>query len=320
MKNSIPVIIFTYNRLDVFKKTFKLLSENIDFYSHDIVIVNDGPKTLEDVKKVEKLREYISTLKSQYENISRVIFRNENYGLSKNIISGITDILTHSESVIVLEDDIAVTKDFLVFMKKSLEFYKDCDRVFSISGFSFELVKFPANYKYLNYVTRRPFPWGWGIWKDRWEKCIWDKSILKGKWRQEMKEDFNLGGSDLSPMLLAEFDDKLSSWDVRLVFNQYLLNMYSIFPRESRTYNIGWGEDSTHNKGLNIYRPVMSERTNVTTENFVKDMVLVDTIDEAFRYQFSIKNRIIFRLKSLFLKGELYSVVSDFVLIIKRRL
>ena len=73
MKNSIPVIIFTYNRLDVFKKTFKLLSESTDFHKHNIIIVNDGPKTSGDIIKVEKLREYITTLKSQYSDFEDLL-------------------------------------------------------------------------------------------------------------------------------------------------------------------------------------------------------------------------------------------------------
>lgn len=63
--------------------------------------------------------------------------RPNNYGLSKSIIEGVTQILENYESIIVLEDDMVTSPFFLIYMQDGLDFFKKNDAVISIHGYSY---------------------------------------------------------------------------------------------------------------------------------------------------------------------------------------
>lgn len=64
-----------------------------------------------------------------------IVERESNWGLSKSLIAGITELTDKYGRVIVVEDDLIVSPYFLKYMNDALEKYKDDDRVASISAF-----------------------------------------------------------------------------------------------------------------------------------------------------------------------------------------
>ena len=113
-------------------------------------------------------------------------------GLRKNIISSVTKILKKYDKIIVLEDDIFVSKNFLNYMNCSLDFYQKLDKVWHISGF------FPINNfqkKDNVYVSNSMFCWGWGTWKNKWEKFFIDEKYLIKVFNSKMINNFNLENS-----------------------------------------------------------------------------------------------------------------------------
>ena len=69
-----------------------------------IYIFSDGWKSLSDKNDVEAVRKYLKKIKI-FKKIT-IIERSKNLGLSKNIISGVSEILKKYKSVIVIEDDL----------------------------------------------------------------------------------------------------------------------------------------------------------------------------------------------------------------------
>lgn len=65
-----------------------------------------------------------------------------NRGLAKSIIEGVGKVLEQYEQVIVLEDDLVLSADFLEYMEQSLLTYRNDNRIWSISGYS-PLLKYP---------------------------------------------------------------------------------------------------------------------------------------------------------------------------------
>ena len=96
-----------------------------------------------------------------------------NKGLACSIIDGVTKIVNDYEKIIVLEDDLITTPNFLNFMNQALHFYITDATIFSISGYTLNLPSLPSYSKdfYLGY---RGSSWGWGTWKDRWDEVDWE--------------------------------------------------------------------------------------------------------------------------------------------------
>ena len=88
-----------------------------------MIIFSDASKTDKDKSSVEEVRSYIKLIKGF--KSCRVIERESNYGLAKNIIEGVTEVIDNFGRVIVLEDDLLTSDNFLCFINESLEYYKD---------------------------------------------------------------------------------------------------------------------------------------------------------------------------------------------------
>jgi hypothetical protein len=61
--------------------------------------------------------------------------------LADSIIEGVTRIINEYGKIIVLEDDLVTTPNFLDFMNQSLDYYKNSITIQSISAFSMKIKK-----------------------------------------------------------------------------------------------------------------------------------------------------------------------------------
>lgn len=249
--NLAPIILFVYNRLEHTKKTVDALKQNKLASDSLLFIFSDGNKSERDRKSVEEVRSFISTI-SGFDEI-KIILREKNLGLANSVISGVSEVINKYEKAIVLEDDIVTSPYFLKFMNEALEFYKDDNRIFSVSGYNFP-IKIPASYQYKIYISPRPSSWGWATWKDRWEKVNWENSeyeeFIKDKKRIL---NFNMGGDDLTRMLKNQIAGKINSWAIRWAFAHYLNNAFCLFPVRSFANNIGADRSGVHTRKTNKF-------------------------------------------------------------------
>lgn len=137
MKNLAPIVLFTYKRLNTLKQTIESLQQNYLATESDLYIFSDAAKGIEDKESVDSVRNYIKTIKG-FKSVT-ITESEVNKGLATSIIEGVSQILKTHETVIVLEDDLVSTNNFLDFMNESLTKYEDETAIFSISGFSFNL-------------------------------------------------------------------------------------------------------------------------------------------------------------------------------------
>ncbi|OOM77954.1 hypothetical protein CLPUN_21270 [Clostridium puniceum] len=253
-----PIILFCYNRPEHTKKTIEALKNNELAKDSIIYIFLDGPKKehdKENIRQVERIIENISGFKEY-----RIFKSKKNKGLANSIISGVSQIINKHEKVIVLEDDIVTSFQFLTFMNEALEYYEYDDKIYSVGGYNIP-IKIPKTYNESVYLSIRAMCWGWGTWKNRWEKVDWevkDYSIFKNNRR--MIDNFNQGGDDLSSMLRQQVDGKLDSWYIRWTYNQYKLQQYSILPTISLVNNIGFDNSGVHCGKTNRYDISLNEK------------------------------------------------------------
>ncbi|WP_223813586.1 glycosyltransferase family 2 protein [Geobacillus zalihae] len=187
-KQSTAILLFVYNRPDHTLKVLEGLKKN---NVKRLYVFCDGPKTQEDLGKVERTRELIRNI--DWCEVEAV-FRDRNIGLASSIINGVTDIFQKGyDSVIVLEDDCVPKENFIKFMIDSLEYYRSFKEVMHISGFGLPIKKYTDADVYF---TPYPCSWGWGTWADVWKGCDFSQtegylSLLKNN---EIKKRFNYAG------------------------------------------------------------------------------------------------------------------------------
>lgn len=245
-----PICLFTYNRLWETQQSINALKNNYLASESDLFIFSDGPKNEESVKKVEAVREYIRQVFG-FKSI-KLIESSYNKGLAKSIISGVTQILEEYDKVIILEDDLLTKPNFLNFMNQALDYYSSSKNIRSVNGFSLVL----KNETNQIYFQKRPFPWGWATWKNRWEADAFNKEKILTQIREK---ETNLTkfrkecGDDISKMLLNSIHGINNSWYVRWVYFHFRTNTFSVYPLFSFVENIGFSENATHCKTINTY-------------------------------------------------------------------
>lgn len=288
-----PIVIFTFNRLDTLELVIKELKQNILAKESDLFIFSDFAKKVKDIKSVEAIRNFLHKIEG-FKSVT-IIQRKENFGLARNIIEGITDIINKYEKVIVLEDDLITSKNFLNYMNQSLDFYKENKKIFAISGFSWNLNSL-KNIKEDVFLAYRPASWGWATWKDQWKTVDWDlndyDSFIKDK---EAIIKFNRGGIDMTKMLKSFVEGKNNSWAIRWAYSMSRQEKYCIYPKLSKVQNIGFGDDATHCTGEHIHKTILDNSQN-TNFKFSDKLELDSKILKEFRYQNSYMNKAIKKL------------------------
>jgi hypothetical protein len=249
-----PVAIFVYNRPEHSKKTIEALSENRLAKETDVFIFSDAAKNEMSIEAVENTRKIIETIsyRKLFKSIE-IIKASTNKGLADSVISGVTKIIDKFGSVIVVEDDLISSKDFLQYMNRALKYYKNNKSIWSISGYNIP-IEIPSNYNYDVYLSYRGCSWGWATWKDRWNQVDWkvnDYSNFKSN--NALRKKFNLGGRDMANMLDLQMEGKIDSWAIRWCYAQSMHNMYTVYPVQSRIKNIGLDGSGTHSGFTNRY-------------------------------------------------------------------
>lgn len=292
-----PIVLFVYNRLDCLQETILSLSQNHLAAESDIYIFSDGAKSHDDELKINRVRSYLKTIYG-FKTI-KIIESPINKGLASSIIDGVSLILKKHDCVIVMEDDLKTTPDFIKFMNDALNNYKVIENVFSISGFSFNLGVAPQE-QFDTYLLNRGWSWGWATWKDRWELVDWTAgSYSEFKNNKKSRRKFSLGGSDLNSMLDKQMNNKIDSWAIRWFYHQYIVKGLTLYPIFSKVINTGFGADATHTKGSDRrYIPLIKNRINFVTK-FRNENFTTAFYQRRFLSKMGFRARIVSRIFSL---------------------
>ncbi len=278
-----PVVLFVYKRYEHTEKVLKSLNENILAEESELFIFCDGARADKDQADVDKTREVVRkfSLCNSFKNVE-VRFAEKNSGLATSVINGVTEIINKYGNVIVLEDDLITTKDFLVYMNSALDFYEKNKKIWSISGFSFfdpEKLDYPHDI----YMGYRGCSWGWATWKDRWNMVDWEVSDYnKFKINPFMRRKFTVSGNDMPGMLDNQMKGFISSWAIRWCYQQNKLQMYTVFPKYTRIQNIGTDGSGTHSGNNHSYDVKLVENTSCNFEHLDTDEKVLKEYREKF--------------------------------------
>lgn len=239
-----PIALFAYRRPAHLARTIDALLSNPEARHTPLFVFSDAPKDAEAAPGVDEVRCLLRGLQGFAE--IRLVCREHNFGLARNITGGVSSVLAHSERVIVVEDDILVSPHFLRFMNDALALYRDAPRVGSISGFFYPTDQILPE----TFFVRGADCWGWATWRDRWQVYNPDGRALLAQLRaQNLVHQFDLDGAmGFTRMLEEQIAQKNDSWAVRWHASCYLRNLLTLYPARSLVANIGNDGSGTHVK------------------------------------------------------------------------
>jgi hypothetical protein len=286
-----PIVLFTYKRLNTLKQTVAALLANSLAASSDLIIYSDGPKSSKEENLIAEVRAYIKNM-TGFKTIT-IHESSLNKGLANSIIDGVKDVINQYGKVIVLEDDLIVSQNFLFFMNAALNFYQNNNKVFSVSGYGLK-VAIPQNYEYDVYFTPRGLSWGWATWHDRWDTVDWGVKDF-GQLITDKKaiQKLALGGTDLFPMLKKQMNHNLDSWAIRWFYSQFKSEQLTVYPILSKVRNIGFDTVATHTNVYNRYH-ITFDTTNNQKFIFIQEAMINHAIFQSFRRYFSVFSRIFY--------------------------
>ena len=233
-----PIALFVYNRPKHLKKTLNSLKKNPETRMSTIYIFSDSfkNKDLLNKKKVEEVRKIIKKINFFKKKI--IIERKKNFGLKKNILTGISSVLRKHSNIVILEDDLIVSKFFLKYMNEALVKFKNFKRVWHISAWNYDIKE--NNYEKDAFFITNMNCWGWGTWKDRWIKLNTKSKYYIKKFGNKDKYKFNLDGSfENFSQIIRNHNKTLSSWAIFWNATIFLNKGLCLNPIKSLTLNIG---------------------------------------------------------------------------------
>jgi hypothetical protein len=173
-----------------------------------------------------------------------VVERPANLGLAASVIAGVGEALADHERVIVLEDDIVVSPDFLRYMNEALDLYAPDERVASIHAFSYVVdVPLPETF-----FLRGADCWGWATWRRGWQLFDPDGAALLARLEASGESDlFDFGGGyAYTQMLRDQVHGRVDSWAIRWYASAFLAGRLTLYPGTSLVENIGQDGSGTH--------------------------------------------------------------------------
>ncbi|ODS81039.1 MAG: sugar transferase [Cytophagaceae bacterium SCN 52-12] len=291
-----PVVVFCFNRPGHLRQTIEALRANALAQRSRLFVFSDGPRGEQDRERVLEVRRYIRSIDG-FGNVS-IAESERNRGLSRSVIEEVTGVVNEYGKVIVLEDDLVTTPDFLAVMNRLLDAYQPRQDIFSVTAYA-PPFRVPAGYTKDFCLVPRASSWGWGTWADRWSAVDWGDAHYRQLLNDpRLKRQFLEGGSDLWPMLYKQQTGVIDSWAVRWCAAHAVQGAYGVYPVRSKVKNIGTDGSGTNFTFSTRAYDVEMNREDVRIE---ADLQPDQAVIRAFKRFYDLP--LYLRLKNLFRYG-----------------
>lgn len=240
IKQYAPVCIPTLNRYEHFKRCVESLSRCTHADKTELVIGLDYPPSEKYVEGYNLICNYLPLIKG-FKKIT-IFKRQENFGASKNLQDLKDYAATVYDRYIASEDDNEFSPNFLDYINKGLEIYKDNPNVYAICGYNYPIDM--AGYDHEYYFSHEFAAWGYGSWIDKLKKT---EAIVKSPgYVMALYKNFPINyyfKNNLKLMSLASYVDQGYKGDVYITSYLHSRNVFNVFPKVSKVRN--WGHDGS---------------------------------------------------------------------------
>jgi GT2 family glycosyltransferase len=257
--NLAPIALFVYNRPEHTRRVLDSLRCNLLAAESDLVIFSDAARKSVHQLNVGLVRTLIRDV-AGFRSV-RIVERERNLGLASSIEDGVGRLCDEQGAVIVVEDDLMVSPEFLSFMNRALQRYRDEPRVMQISGYMFPgTFESNADALFLPLISC----WGWGTWKRAW--AYYDPratGFARLRANRALREEFNVGGAyDYYHMLEQQMQGEIDSWGIRWLLSVFLQQGLVLYPVQSLVQNIGVDGSGTHGAGVTCLQTTLAHNND----------------------------------------------------------
>jgi len=305
-----PIVIPTLNRHEHLKRCIESLLKCKHANETDIFIFLDYPSKENHWEGYNLIKDFLKSLKG-FKSIN-IIYREKNYGVVDNFFKSIEYVFTLYDRLIFMEDDNEFSTDFLAFVNKGLEVFKNRDDIFSINGYNYPVDL--GNYTKDTYIWKGISAWGMGLWKDKWKQINWDYDNIFSevtKFLNNYKNVYSLSkiANHYPQAAITMLKKKSVLFDVYVSICIFQNNYYSVFPKISRVRNFGHDGSGTNCGFLedNRYRHqniFNSDKSYEMSINISSDKAVDKILYKHFKK--TIKSRLKTFFKLILLNFKLY--------------
>ena len=247
----IPLAVFAHSRPQYLHAALSSLARCARFDECKLFVFCDGWRTEAERPAVEATRRIAQEWSGRVG--CDVVEQPTNLGLARSIAENVTALCKEFGRIIVVEDDLFVSPDFLDFMLNGLDRYAADQRVYQIGGFMY-----PLNTRSWNDAVFLPYTssWGWATWWRAWthydSKMVGWEQI---KHDQVLRRKFDLDGAyPFSASLLNQGEGRDSTWDIQWYWTLFKAEGLGLYPRRSLVWNGGIFGAATH-EGVVAHSP-----------------------------------------------------------------
>ena len=244
-----PIALFVYNRPIHTQKTITHLLANKEAKDTELFIFSDAAKNKQQVANVTAVRNYIHSIQG-FKKIT-IIEREQNIGLAKSIISGVSDIVQQYGKIIVFEDDLICSPYTLQYFNDALDFYEPYEQIMHINAYNYPIKYVPVHD---TFFFRASSSWGWATWQNCWNKFEENIDTLIAQFDKEKIKQFSIDYSMNFWQQIHEFKNgKNNSWAIRWYASIFLNKGLCVTPKYSLIQNIGADGSGVHSGVNDIY-------------------------------------------------------------------
>ena len=304
VKEYAPLVLFAFNRPMHTAVTLSAL-QNADLAHKSVLYVFlDGPRNDSDKRKINETLSEIH----KATGFRKVIIkqRTENIGLARNICEGIEEVFIEHKTAIILEDDIVVSKSFLLFMNSALTHYEYEKKVWNIGAYNYPI---NCQDQERTFFWRFMSCWGWATWRDRWVHFKKEPSPLINSFSKQDIYRFNLeGGGDFWSQVLANYSGKINTWAVFWYATIFQNDGLCLNPVVSLVKNIGLDGSGVHtgyDDGLHAVETLNTSDLFFFPTVLVEDDEIIQEIKIRYlKFKPTVSRRIVKKLGRLFNSGS----------------
>lgn len=237
-----PVIIPTLNRYNHLRRCVESLARCTHAKETELIIGLDYPPSEKYEEGWEMICDYLPTI-TGFKKVT-ILKRDHNLGAFENMNSLFEYVEKYSDRCIFTEDDNEFSPNFLEFINKGLDKYKDNPEVLSISGYNYPINM--EGYDKNIYASFHFSAWGCGFWKDK-RLTLTSKELLKFVFIPTHFVKLLFKSPEHIISLLYMVSKNMVHSDACYEIFSCVNNKVSIFPSISKVRN--WGHDGSGEHG-----------------------------------------------------------------------
>ena len=238
-----PLAFYAYNRPDHTARALDALAACLRKDEFEFYFFSDGARNAEAEADVAEVRRVLTANADRFS--AQIIERPTNLGLARSIVNGVSRLCESHGRVVVLEDDLIVSPDFLHYMVSALDHYENENNVMQVAGYTVAPPQQLDTDVFLLPVTTT---WGWGTWQRAWEKFSWTpEGWPEKKNNEQWLSSFQINGAGNYVLMLEDrLAGRNNSWGILWWYAVSRCGGEVVYPGNSLVWNDGFDGSGVH--------------------------------------------------------------------------